>query len=778
LPLTGGTLSAGLTVEGTITAGGNQTRGVLSALADTLTTPLNDDTLSPGLLQLEGRGGYADWNVQPYQSNLVFYDHASSTTSPEMQLTSGGVLSTKDGFTSTKGNTALQNVVEDTTPQLGANLDLNGFEISTTNHGNAGSQSLWGDASTTTGDWSDLPMGFSTFVRNTTANSPTANYGYFTKVSKRDSGGAGWGGLWVGYQADQNYVGRSSDGTSNTWEKLITTSTPNYAQWNTAYGWGDHSTQNYLVSTGDTITGAMHNTSNSTSYLGDGVSNMPLFKYKSGASVGGWARGMMFVNAAASSTHGGMGALGSNDSLTNLAAGFGSTWYNGTNGWKLTSGLLTMNGAITATGNVTGANLNISNWDTAYGWGDHSVENYAYTTGDTITGIYKFTKGDGVRMESVAPGPRWFETGTTTDSGNWWMVADNGTMSFRAYDDAEVGYAEVWRTTRSGTDVTSTFFATGGTTRLTVQDSGIDVNGTIAANDTITIESSTADAALYIKADTDNDTETDNPFVRWEQDANQIYGVMGLVGATNTGPQGNTFTNMINNGLAVRASTAIGLGVLDTAALTIDSNDITTLHGATHFDGGVFMNERSAGVTDVTNYGQIYTKNSSPQELWFVSDDGVEHHVAGGSLSETFGVIKDVTETVTSSTTPQDDDELQLSVTSGVTYHWTLQLEVDRINSGANCGFKWHFDLPASSTGSYSWYYIQTGTSSVTHGASTSLVGDQTISTLPTGARLMINMNGTFTAGGDGTFKFQWAQNTSSLGSARVYLGSALMLVR
>ena len=31
---------------------------------------------------------------------------------------------------------------------------------------------------------------------------------------------------------------------------------------------------------------------------------------------------------------------------------------------------------ITASGNITAPNLNVSNWDTAYGWGDHSVVGY------------------------------------------------------------------------------------------------------------------------------------------------------------------------------------------------------------------------------------------------------------------------------------------------------------------------------------------------------------------------------------------------------------------
>ena len=32
--------------------------------------------------------------------------------------------------------------------------------------------------------------------------------------------------------------------------------------------------------------------------------------------------------------------------------------------------------SVVASGNVTGANLNVSNWDTAYGWGDHATQGY------------------------------------------------------------------------------------------------------------------------------------------------------------------------------------------------------------------------------------------------------------------------------------------------------------------------------------------------------------------------------------------------------------------
>lgn len=42
-----------------------------------------------------------------------------------------------------------------------------------------------------------------------------------------------------------------------------------------------------------------------------------------------------------------------------------------------TAGVLTVASSITAGGAVTGSNLNVSNWDTAYSWGDHAAGGYA-----------------------------------------------------------------------------------------------------------------------------------------------------------------------------------------------------------------------------------------------------------------------------------------------------------------------------------------------------------------------------------------------------------------
>ena len=51
------------------------------------------------------------------------------------------------------------------------------------------------------------------------------------------------------------------------------------------------------------------------------------------------------------------------------------------------------------------AGYNNTNWDTAYGWGDHSAQNYAVTTGDTFTGRLDVgNEGDSLRVSSTANG--------------------------------------------------------------------------------------------------------------------------------------------------------------------------------------------------------------------------------------------------------------------------------------------------------------------------------------------------------------------------------------
>jgi hypothetical protein len=58
-------------------------------------------------------------------------------------------------------------------------------------------------------------------------------------------------------------------------------------------------------------------------------------------------------------------------------------------------GTLDANGNDIDMGTNTITDTKVGQWDTAYGWGDHSTQNYATTTGDTMTGDLNF--GDNVK---------------------------------------------------------------------------------------------------------------------------------------------------------------------------------------------------------------------------------------------------------------------------------------------------------------------------------------------------------------------------------------------
>ena len=92
-------------------------------------------------------------------------------------------------------------------------------------------------------------------------------------------------------------------------------------------------------------------------------------------------------------------APGTLNTLNELAAALGddasfSTTVTNSIATKLPLAGGTLTGALSGTsaaftGNVTGANLNISNWDTAYGWGNHASAGYltSYTEADTLATV-------------------------------------------------------------------------------------------------------------------------------------------------------------------------------------------------------------------------------------------------------------------------------------------------------------------------------------------------------------------------------------------------------
>lgn len=147
-----------------------------------------------------------------------------------------------------------------------------------------------------------------------------------------------------------------------------------------------------------------------------------------------------------------------------------------------------------------------------------------------------------------------------------------------------------------------------------------------ALTNTLTLESSTADATLYLKADTSNTVETANPFVRFEQDGNAVAAVVGQVGAANVDAQGNTFTGMVNNGFGIHqlySSGAICLGINANVALKINSSNDVVVNNDLYADGTIFMPGTGSGrlitttvagsmrISNGTQYADIGCRNSS-----------------------------------------------------------------------------------------------------------------------------------------------------------------------
>ena len=133
---------------------------------------------------------------------------------------SGTVLNANNS-TYAYGKQESQLSVADST-QLGSVAAANYTRKDLTYLGSTGSIAL-DSVTDTAGEWSALPVGYARMFGNgigTAGGAPVNNYGYFFKVANRDTAG-GWGGLWAGYSAGQNYIGRSADSsTLATWDLL------------------------------------------------------------------------------------------------------------------------------------------------------------------------------------------------------------------------------------------------------------------------------------------------------------------------------------------------------------------------------------------------------------------------------------------------------------------------------------------------------------------------------------------------------------------------------
>ena len=189
------------------------------------------------------------------------------------------------------------------------------------------------------------------------------------------------------------------------------TNTPagyNNTNWDTAFGWGDHSTQGYLTSiTGSTLE-ALSNVSNVAPQADqhltwNAITNLWTPSSQSAGS-GGYqdsdARNAISVSGDLSynATTGVISYTTPTDTDTTYTAGTGLTLVGTefSNTAPDQTVALTGTGATTVTGTYpnftidstdtnTPAGYNNTNWDTAFGWGDHSTAGYLTSETDSQT---------------------------------------------------------------------------------------------------------------------------------------------------------------------------------------------------------------------------------------------------------------------------------------------------------------------------------------------------------------------------------------------------------
>lgn len=168
------------------------------------------------------------------------------------------------------------------------------------------------------------------------------------------------------------------------------------SSWNTAYGWGDHSGAGYYIGSGTTIrqllsstaTGLTYNNSTGVFSLTDG------YTIPANTSITNWNAAHGWGNHASAGYY--VGTDGTIRQLLSSSA-TGLTYTNSTGVFSLTSGY------------TIPLSTDITNWNTAYSWGDHSTEGYTdeLTVATISRGVLDEALEDapiGVAVEDVVGG--------------------------------------------------------------------------------------------------------------------------------------------------------------------------------------------------------------------------------------------------------------------------------------------------------------------------------------------------------------------------------------
>lgn len=157
--------------------------------------------------------------------------------------------------------------------------------------------------------------------------------------------------------------------------------------------------------------------------------------------------------------------------------------------------------------------------------------------------------------------------------------------------------------------------------------------------------------------------------------------------------------------------------------------------------------------------GQVLSTNGSSVLSWATAGGG-----GGGLGAPTYVITKATNETVTNSTTTQDDDELFQALTANKNYRYEFRLLLTRTNTASSQGFRFRVDGTGGATPWDEWgsFYASPG---FIWGRGTT-DSSQNITTFPGScnpvAAAVLDIIGTIRATDVHTLKLQFAQSTAS----------------
>jgi hypothetical protein len=647
-------------------------------------------------------------------------------------------------------------------------------------HTGLGSSAAWGSITGTLADQTDLQSALD--AKSATSHTHSGVYEPVDATIVR-TGDAAWNATdwdtafgWGDHASTYSLLAHNHAGVYEPVDATLVRDDDagyNNTDWDTAFGWGDHAglypTINGAISFGTLVGGVSNSVATITDiHLVDNAniaadqnlnfyidmldaSTTKKFNWYKNAGATSGATLLMALNEAGTlevdsfkvsantafssgdgpkfykqSTLGAViqGVTGSTNDLALITPG-GQILLGNTTG----TNNLTMVGALAVAGAVTGSNLNVSNWDTAYGWGDHASGGY-------YNGTDSLTLSGGSRAISVLGGVGTASLELHGDSAAFIDFSLDGTGS--TDNSARIRYF-------------NDYLDFQGVAAIRISD--IEWSTTDIANHNTSFGWGDWAASVAVKINTSAVNWAD---VTSDMDANFNRGNFRVNNTATNQPIASQFyaTMGYGNGSNVHAQLATHFQ---------DGKTYTRAYNTSWTAWKLMWSDSDFSATDVTNWDTAYG--------W--GDHADAGYAEGGGVTK----LKLFDEAVTSSTTLQDDNYLTgFSITAGEVYKIEGCLFMD---SPGNADFK--MDLAFTNT---PIEYILGCTATNQSGSHTGDLTDAALANIFIGtsssAMTALNLYGYISANAStgGTFKLQWAQNTSFASNTTVHAGSWMTITQ